>query len=76
MIKLRMEQSEISALIEMGFDWAVVINGDQTLRVKGAVDSVHYCKEDADEQIKRLDKIYHTKDGWIVVKLMDHINVS
>ena len=73
MTKISLTQMEINALVAMNFTFAVMVNNDKSLREPGAVDSVHFNRSDAFQQIIRLNEIYREPEGWVVIELQELI---
>jgi hypothetical protein len=66
---VRMNNGERQVLAGMGLCYAVVIAKDVSVRVTGAVESVHRSSGDALKDALRLSEMYHELDSFVVVDL-------
>jgi hypothetical protein len=72
---VRITKAHRRAICEMGLCYAVVIKEDVSVRVKGAVESVHRMSGDAFKEAERLSGVYKAPGSFVAVDL-NHIDPS
>ena len=63
-------KENVETAIELGFDWAIFVAKDNSIRNVGAVDSLFYCRADTDTVLNNLNRIY-PKDTFEAAKLSE-----
>lgn len=70
-LKVRLSNANMLSLLGMALRFAVVISKDISVRVVGAVESVHNTQRDALTAAEWLDRIYCAEGAFSVVDLQE-----